>query len=422
MRPLETEHYLTNRSAGLPSYLHSQPLAIATTQEDMQKAIKAAKKKIARDVLNNAHSASNSPSGSDAGNLPPPGLPSQSVQITTTVGHQSSVQIVPLKRIHPAIGDEVGTTGLPPDSIAPPSDSSNTMTVSATQEDFEEDFVLPGDESEDETTPSGDMHSQEPRFSKKGAKWRREKLRTRSHCVLLKLYALEEGLADRARKCSTCLGIKETYQCSDCTHAPMLCASCITDVHRYMPFHRLRFWSVEEGRGAWGFTSLSTLGFVLYLGHNGFQCPRAPHNGIRTLQIFDINGQHEIPTLFCQCSELYHNQADQLLAVHLYPSSDDIPQTAFSFRLMKHFLLSQLEMCCSAASYYDMLALQTDNVNTRALKFLSCTREWKVIKTLMRANSKTGTDLKAGEATVKCGFCPIPGVNIPEDWKSDPDA
>ncbi|KAG8962207.1 hypothetical protein FRC05_005478 [Tulasnella sp. 425] len=314
--------------------------------------------------------------------------------------------------------------------------SPNTIAVSATQEDFEEDFVLvegtssclqPGDESEDETAPSGDMRSQEPRFSKKGARWRREKLRARSHLVLLKLYGLEEGLTNPVQSCSTCFSIKETYQCSDCIHAPMLCASCIVDVHRYMPFHRLQFWSVEEGRSAWESTSLSALGLVLYLGHNGFQCPRAARDGIRTLQLFDINGQHEIPTLFCQCSELYHDQGDQLLAVHLYPASDDAPRTAFSFRLMKHFLLSQLEMCCSAASYYDMLALQTDNVNTRALKkcysqFISCTREWKVIKTLMRANSKTGTDLKAGEATVKCGFCPIPGVNIPEDWKSDPDA
>lgn len=109
----------------------------------MQKAIKATKKKIAHKVLNNAHSASNSPSlRSDAGDLLPPGLPSQSVQITTTVGHESSVQIVPLKQIHPVIGDEVGTTGLLSDSIGPPSDSPNPIAVSATQEDFEEDFVL----------------------------------------------------------------------------------------------------------------------------------------------------------------------------------------------------------------------------------------------------------------------------------------
>lgn len=215
------------------------------------------------------------------------------------------------------------------------------------------------------------MRSHEPRFSKKGAWWRQEKLRAQSHFVLLKLYALEEGLADPVQSCSTCLGIKETYQCSDCIHAPMLCASCIIDVHRYMPFHCLQFWSVEEGRSAWESTSLSALGFVLYLGHNGYQCPRAPCDGIRTLQLFDVNGQHEIPTLFCQCSELYHDQGDQLLGVHWYPSSDDTPRTAFSFRLMKHFLLSQLEMCCSAASYYDMLALQTDNVNTRALKVIA---------------------------------------------------
>ncbi|KAG8912686.1 hypothetical protein FRC01_004952 [Tulasnella sp. 417] len=71
--------------------------------------------------------------------------------------------------------------------------------------------------------------------------------------------------------------------------------------------------------------------------------------------------------------------------------------------------------------------LQTDSVNTRSLKncypqFLSSTREWKVIKTLMKANSKTGQDLKPGEATVKCGFCPIPGVNIPDSWEDDPEA
>lgn len=39
----------------------------------------------------------------------------------------------------------------------------------------------------------------------------------------------------------------------------------------------------------------------------------------------------------------------------------------------------------------------------------------------MRACSKDGMDLQPGEATVKCGLCPIPGVNIPNDWKDDPN-
>ncbi|KIO27389.1 hypothetical protein M407DRAFT_73231 [Tulasnella calospora MUT 4182] len=218
------------------------------------------------------------------------------------------------------------------------------------------------------------------------------------------------------------------YQCTDCIHPPLICGSCTTDVHRRMPFHRLRFWAVDDaGNGSWEKTSLAAVGFVLHIGHGGLQCPRATWESVRTVQVLDINGQHSIPMLFCQCHELYEDQAEQLLQLRLYPASDDSPRTAFTFRVMKHFLLCQLEMCCSAASYYDMLALQTDSVNIRSLKncypqFLSSTREWKVIKTFMKANSKTGLDLKPGDATVKCGFCPIPGVNIPDAWKDDPEA
>ncbi|KAG8930347.1 hypothetical protein FRC01_002908 [Tulasnella sp. 417] len=79
------------------------------------------------------------------------------------------------------------------------------------------------------------------------------------------------------------------------------------------------------------------------------------------------------------------------------------------------------------ASYYDTLALFTDPVETRMLpncysQFLSCTREWKVIEAFMRSCSQNGIDLGTGEATVKCAMCPIPGVNIPQDWNKDPDA
>ncbi|KAG9010849.1 hypothetical protein FRB90_007598 [Tulasnella sp. 427] len=89
--------------------------------------------------------------------------------------------------------------------------------------------------------------------------------------------------------------------------------------------------------------------------------------------------------------------------------------------------IEEFEMNCGAASYYDTMALFTDAVNTRELKncnsqFLSCTREWKVLEIMMRACSRDGTDLQAGEGAVQCPICPIPGVNLPDNWKEDPDA
>lgn len=49
--------------------------------------------------------------------------------------------------------------------------------------------------------------------------------------------------------------------------------------------------------------------------------------------------------------------------------TDDFPQVAFTFRLLKHFHLAQCEMPCGAASYYDTLALFTDAVNGRLREY-----------------------------------------------------
>lgn len=235
------------------------------------------------------------------------------------------------------------------------------------------------------------------------------------------------------------------YQCVDCLHPPILCQECIVTRHQQTPFHRLRRWVILNEIGAWESTSLAELGYILHTGHSGYRCPRALSDSVRVLQVVHINGQHSIPALFCQCSASYEDEGDQLLKLRLYPASDDRPQTAFTFQLLQHFLISQIEMCCAASSYYDMLVLQTDSVNTRSIKvsvcihyrgtkanlrcakncynqFLACTREWKVLQSFLRANSETGHDLRPGEAAVQCGFCPIPGVNIPDGWQEDPHA
>ncbi|KAG8937602.1 hypothetical protein FRC00_003551 [Tulasnella sp. 408] len=404
-----------------------------TRKRQIQKSI-AARSTVAASISSSTLSADSSSSATRV------------VQISTTVGNDTEVHTVPLKRLNETDAENVTSgshdiSGCAPDSLG----------GSESETEFEEDFVLvedaptciqtlipcivflshiqPADDDyAAEDTPSSDWGAEESRFPKKGARWRREKLRSRSCRFLARFYALESGPDPLSSPgCESCFGSHQLYQCLDCVHAPFICGSCMIDVHRRLPFHRLQFWSVQEnGDGAWETTSLASIGFVLHTGHKGFQCTRAVNESVRVVQVLDINGQHSIPMLFCQCQENYEDQGDQLFRLRLYPASDDVPQTAFTFRLMKHFLLCQLEMCCSAARYYDMLALQTGSVNTRFLKVwrvqFNLTEEWKVIEAFMTANSKTGLDLKPGEGTVECGFCPIPGVNIPDTWRADPEA
>ncbi|KAG9040408.1 hypothetical protein FS837_000682, partial [Tulasnella sp. UAMH 9824] len=399
----------------------------------MHQALKTRKNQIKKSIAaQSTTAASRSSTTLPADN--PPSTTSRVVQISTTVGNDTEIHTVPLKRLNETDAAHV-ISGLSEMTTCAP----DGLGGSESEAEFEEDFVLvedapaciqpTDDDHTAEDTPSGDRGAEESRFTKKGARWRREKLRSRSCRFLARFYALESSPNPlNPSGCQCCLGSYQVYQCLDCVHAPFICESCMIDAHRRLPFHRLRFWSVQEsGDGAWETTSLASIGFVLHTGHGGFQCTRAVNESVRVVQVLDINGQHSIPMLFCQCQENYEDQGDQLFRLRLYPASDDIPQTAFTFRLMKHFLLCQLEMCCSAAGYYDMLALQTENVNTRSLKncypqFLCSTREWKVLDTFMNANSKTGLDLKPGEGTVECGFCPIPEVNIPDTWRDDPDA
>lgn len=143
--------------------------------------------------------------------------------------------------------------------------------------------------------------------------------------------------------------------------------------HTRLPFHRPRRWTLEGNYGAWSRISLTDLGYILQLGHGVVECPCASIDRIRPLQLFDLNGQHVIHASFCECNGSDSDQAEMLLDMQLYPATDVLPRVAFSFRLLKHFVMSQFEMTCGAASYYDTLALTTDAVNTRRLKgcFLS---------------------------------------------------
>lgn len=80
--------------------------------------------------------------------------------------------------------------------------------------------------------------------------------------------------------------------------------------------------------------------------------------------------------------------------------------------------------------YYAALEKLTDNVNVRGVKdryscFTRVMREWRSSKMLKRGGRGQQHDNRGvggtlpGEIAVRCPACPIPGVNLPEDWNLD---
>ena len=71
-----------------------------------------------------------------------------------------------------------------------------------------------------------------------------------------------------APKCSVCNkhgGVK----CPDCFGAPLFCRSCCVLTHRHSPFHRPLQWTATHYTPV----SLHSLGFILFIGHEGAPCP-----------------------------------------------------------------------------------------------------------------------------------------------------
>src|ERR1700677_1824098 len=72
-----------------------------------------------------------------------------------------------------------------------------------------------------------------------------------------------------APKCSMCSG-KDDVKCPDCFGAPLFCKECCLVAHRHSPFHRPLLWTATHYTPV----TLQALGFVLFIGHDGFPCPQ----------------------------------------------------------------------------------------------------------------------------------------------------
>ena len=153
--------------------------------------------------------------------------------------------------------------------------------------------------------------------------------------------------------------------------------------------------------------------------YDDLQCP--------ILTVVDTTGIHELRTRFCRCHPLTSNPLHtQLLNMGLYPSSTERTRTVFTFRVLHHFDLTNLEAKTSAWQYYSTLRRLTSNafpdiVVDRYRELMRVLRQWRDLNSRRRAGVPMDKDLclKSGDLALFCPACPQPCVNLPLDWKDD---
>ncbi|KAK7678294.1 hypothetical protein QCA50_018642 [Cerrena zonata] len=156
-------------------------------------------------------------------------------------------------------------------------------------------------------------------------------------------------------------------------------------------------------------------------GYDSYHCP--------LITSVHASGVHELRIRPCRCIlgkdiPIF----DQMLYMGLYPASRKKTRTVFTFEALDDYDLENLETKASAAKHYDKLTRLTANafptmVPNRYRELLVISREWRNLKARQRAGyAYSSTDaIPAGGLALFCPACPQPGVNLPDDWQSDPD-
>ena len=147
------------------------------------------------------------------------------------------------------------------------------------------------------------------------------------------------------------------------------------------------------------------------------------------LTVVDTTGIHEMRVRFCQCQSLKTNPLQkQLMNIGLYASSSKRTRTVFTFRVLHHFDITNLESKTTAWQYYSTLKRLTSNVfadtvSDRYRELMRALRQWRDLSTRRRAGQPLdpSVPLKSGDLALFCPACPQPGINLPDNWQEDKD-
>ena len=147
------------------------------------------------------------------------------------------------------------------------------------------------------------------------------------------------------------------------------------------------------------------------------------------LTVVDTTGIHQLQAHYCRCAESSClPDYLQLLRNGLFPASIAQPRTVFTFRVLDVYDLLNLETKATPQRYLAKLQRLTTDLFPDALpdryrELLRVIRQWRNLK--QRGNSGVAftpsAEIPSGGLAQFCPACPQPGLNLPGDWKNDPN-
>ncbi|KAL0058522.1 hypothetical protein AAF712_014799 [Marasmius tenuissimus] len=133
----------------------------------------------------------------------------------------------------------------------------------------------------------------------------------------------------------------------------------------------------------------------------------APDSTPVNLTVVDCNGIHAVKMFLCECPGV-GNRFQQLLKARFFPATVNMPQTVFTFDLLRDFHLHTLSSKKTPFDYMYALQMKTNN---------AFPEEVKVVGMTLTIVSRSGN----GATAFPCFACPEPGFNVAEEWAEDDD-
>ena len=148
------------------------------------------------------------------------------------------------------------------------------------------------------------------------------------------------------------------------------------------------------------------------------------------VRVVHTNGIHHIALVYCSCMG-HENFITDLIYAGWVPTAFVRIRTIFTAAVLDHFRYCNLEMRSSAYQFCQMLRRVTNSLNPARVvnlyhELCRLSRLWRWLKKLRWAGyaQKASQPLtpQPGELGIFCPACPQVGINIPDNWRADPNS
>jgi hypothetical protein len=110
------------------------------------------------------------------------------------------------------------------------------------------------------------------------------------------------------------------------------------------------------------------LGLIVQLNHRRGSCPH-PAESTVVMTVYDIDGPHLVRARYCGCSraasESGNTRLDQLFAQRWFPATWKQPKTLFTFKLLSHFHILNLQSKCNMYDFYHTILRHCNNAGIK---------------------------------------------------------